>query len=60
MLIRLNVDQVSVVGLWGFGARPTWGWADMGPGQDGAGLTWGLTLTTQSRKFKTKSNKIRI
>ena len=36
----LNVDQVSVVGLWAlglgrYGAGPTRHWADMG-----AGLTW--------------------
>ena len=36
MLIRLNVDQVRVVGLWGFGA----GSADMGPGQHKARMTW--------------------
>ena len=37
MLIRLNVDQVRVVGLWGFGA----GSADMGPGRHEAGPTRG-------------------
>ena len=52
MLIRLNVDQVRVVGLWG--------WADMGPGQNGAGPKQVPTLTTQSRKFENKSNKMRI
>ena len=39
MLIRLNVDQVRVVRLWGCGAVMGWpsqGWADRGP-------SWGLT-----------------
>ena len=63
MLIRLNVDQVRVVGLWGFGAVT-------GLGQDGVGPTWrqtymgqadmGADMTTQSRKFENKSNKMRI
>ena len=36
------------MGLWGFGARPIWGQANMvGP-------------ATQSRKFENKSNKMRI
>ena len=45
MLIRLNVDQVRVVWLWGFGA----GSADMGPGQHEAGLTW-VGLTRRRRR----------
>ena len=65
MLIRLDVDQVRVVGLWGFGAQPIWGWADMGMGQHGAWPKWGradmgMMPTTQSRKFENKSNKMRI
>ena len=60
MLIRLNVDQVRVMGLWGFGAGLTQGWADTGPGRHGAGPKRVLMLTTQSRKFENKSNKMRI
>ena len=65
MLIRLNVDQVRVVGLWGCGAWLIWGWADMGMGRCVAWLKWGqadmgTTPTTQSRKFENKSNKMRI
>ena len=37
MLIRLNVDQVRVVGLCG-----ALGLADMGLGRHGAGPKWGL------------------
>ena len=53
------MDQVRVVWLWGFGA----GLADMGPGRHEAGPTRADTWTmpaTQSRKFKNKSNKMRI
>ena len=62
MLIKLNVDQVRVVGLWGF--------ADMGPGRHRDGPTRGLAETgwadtgpmpaTQSRKLENKSNEMRI
>ena len=74
MLIRLNVDQLRVVGLWGLGL------ADMGPGRHGDGPKWvrtqngsgrngsgqngssrrGKMPATQSRKFENKSNKTRI
>ena len=59
MLIRLNGDQVRVVGLWGFGAWPIWGWADTGMGRHRLGRHVEDTAT-QSRKFENKSNKSRI
>ena len=57
MLIRLNTDQVRVVGLWG--------WADTVPGRHGTGPRWAgptrvADTATQSRKFENKSNKMRI
>ena len=48
MLIRLNVDQVRVVGLWGFGARPIWDRANMGMGQYGAWPKWGQANASNS------------
>ena len=47
------------MGLWGFGALPIWGQADTGPGRIRSG-GHGTMPTTQSRKFKNKSNKMRI
>ena len=60
MLIRLNVDQVRVIRLWGFGAGLTQGQADMGPGRHGAGLKQVLMPITQFRKFENKFKKMRI
>ena len=68
------MDQVRVVGLWGFGARPIWGLANTGTGRNGWAETgWaemgrdetgradvGKMPATQSRKFENKSNKMRI
>ena len=55
------MDQVRVVGLWGFGAGgradtggPTWVLAETGRAD------MGTMPATQSRKFENKSNKMRI
>ena len=49
---------MRVVGLWAFGAGPTWCLADTVLGQDGP--RWVADAATQSRKFENKSNKMRI
>ena len=66
------MDQVRVVELWGFGAWLIWGladtgmgrraetgWAEMGRDETGRADV-GKMPATQSRKFKNKSNKMRI
>ena len=54
MWTKWELCGCGALGLSQYGARPTWGWTDMGRADTG------MMPATQSRKFENKSNKTRI